>query len=191
MQHNVADEPLTLFLETLLSAAEQVGPAYFQLPVAGREEPQYRERVYAYELYHLVRSNWPATLGRYSLGGEVDKRGHPLIRGNKLDNAKPDLIVHVPGDMEQNLAVVEIKSSLPTESEVRTDIEKLAAFCNDRLGRYDAGYFLVYGTKEEHVPVVLSRFRDCVALQQEPSRLHLLLHMHPGVRPYLPVRRAV
>lgn len=79
------------FRHILTIATERVGEQYFLLPVADQDGGapiiQYRERVYSYELYHQLRLAWP-TWG-YSLGGEVDKRNHPVIHGPDLDNAKP------------------------------------------------------------------------------------------------------
>ena len=48
-------------------------------------EPEYRERVYCYEHYNRWRCHWPDGYP-YSLAGEIDKHGHPIIRGA----AKPD-----------------------------------------------------------------------------------------------------
>lgn len=64
--------------DALLGTSTHAVPeTYFQLPVAGREGPSYRERVYCYELYHQLRCRWPVDTG-YSLAGEVDKKGHHL-----------------------------------------------------------------------------------------------------------------
>lgn len=145
---------LQLFRETLRCAAARIDSSYFQLPFAGREDPTYRERVYAYELYHQLRQAWPEKLAKYSLGGEVDKSGHPLIRGSDLDNAKPDLVVHVPGGMEENLAVVEIKPALRAREGAAQDLRKLAAFCDPHRGQYAGGFFLVYGLSPEDAPVL-------------------------------------
>jgi hypothetical protein len=73
-------EALELVTEWLLCASSQLGRHYFQLPVAGSdaEEAEYRERVYCYELYHRWRCHWAEGFP-YSLCGEVDKQGHPLI----------------------------------------------------------------------------------------------------------------
>jgi hypothetical protein len=71
-----------------------------QLSVAGAEARVYRERVYCYELYHQWRCQW-ANDSRFELSGEADKIGDPIIRRN----AKPDFLVHVPGEM-QNLLVL-------------------------------------------------------------------------------------
>lgn len=48
--------------------------------------------------YHQMRSIWPA--GPYTLNGEVDKAGHRKLRELRADKSKPDLLVHIPGDME-------------------------------------------------------------------------------------------
>lgn len=67
--------------ETLMgmvaAATTHIGDIYFQLPVAGLEDAIYRERVYCYELYHWIRNGWNGF--DFSLGGEVDKTGHPLF----------------------------------------------------------------------------------------------------------------
>jgi len=91
------------FMNCLMGVIKNIDAHYFQLPIAGNEEPIYRERVYCYELYHQLR----CMLGNgfpYKLNGEVDKNGHPIIRNAK----KPDFIIHKPGDMEYNLVVIEI-----------------------------------------------------------------------------------
>ena len=44
------------FLKLLIEATARVPLHYFQLPVAEREDPIYRERVYCYELYHQLRT---------------------------------------------------------------------------------------------------------------------------------------
>src|SRR2546422_1048686 len=108
---------------TLLTEATAAVPFdYFQLPIAGLEDPRYRERVYCYELYHQMRMRWPSDF-RFSLSGEVDKNGHPLVRGNSLDYAKPDFIVHVPGVMDHNLLVVEVKAFTLNREAITTDLD--------------------------------------------------------------------
>ena len=97
-------ESAECFRRLLVDAPAAIDSAYFLLPVAyvdGGSVEQYRERVYAYELYHQLRARWPHW--PYSLGGEVDKSDHTIVRGGPLDNAKPDLLVHIPGQMT-NLA---------------------------------------------------------------------------------------
>ena len=78
------------------------------------------------------------------LSGEIDKKGHPLIRGNHLDATKPDMLVHIPGAMDCNLAAIEVKPVTATFSDILADLEKLTAYC--RIGRYHGGIMLVYGS---------------------------------------------
>lgn len=150
-------EDLQEFRRLLRCATAAIDGQYFTLPVADADgdDPllQYRERVYAYELYHQLRSRWPNW--RYSLGGEVDKRGHPIIRDGVLKNVKPDLLCHVPGSMDNNLAVIEVKAlrleAYPDEARaIGTDLEKLIEFRNMAKG-YAAAFLLVFGESVERV----------------------------------------
>ena len=134
------------FDELLVEATQAIETGYFQLPVAGKEDPSYRERVYCYELYHQLRLRWPKKTD-YGLTGEVDKSGHPLVRGNGLDNTKPDLLVHVRGDMGGNFAVIEVKSIRATPGGLRKDLRTLTAF---RLhAEYERAILLVYGSGKD------------------------------------------
>ena len=179
-------EDFCAFTSVLFGAAARVAESYFQLPVAGSEDSRYRERVYTYELYHQLRASWPAELARYSLGGEVDKTGHPLVRGGKLEKAKPDLLVHVPGIMDHNLAVVEVKAALPADSDVRKDIAKLSAFCDPVGPGYVGGIFLVYGTASADEGALMERFSSALD-DYKPmlTRIHLALHRRPGDLPVI------
>lgn len=131
--------------EWLLNASSVLRPIYFQLPVAGKEEPEYRERVYCYELYHLWRNEWSEDYP-FSLGGEIDKTGHPLIR----DKYKPDFLVHIPGVMK-NLLVMEVKSKNTDALQIIADLEKLTYFRKElkdqfnQPANYEAAYFWIYG----------------------------------------------
>lgn len=139
------DEELARVTEWLLCASAQIGDSYFQLPVAGRENPEYRERVYCYELYHRWRSHWSDGFP-FSLGGEVDKAGHRLIRGDW----KPDFLVHVPGRMN-NLLIVEVKPDNVDRAGMIADLKKLTHFRRNlkdqygHPGNYFAAYFWLYG----------------------------------------------
>jgi len=143
------ERELDIVTEWLLCASSQVGGEYFQLPVAGKEEPEYRERVYCYELYHLWRCHWPKGF-RFSLCGGVDKQGHPLVRGEP----KPDYLVHIPGEMS-NLLVVEVKPKNAAPARMADDLKKLTTFRrdlppqHDLSGNYFAAYFWLYGMSVE------------------------------------------
>ena len=130
-------------IEKLIAdATEHIGQNYFQLPIDGQEDPVYRERVYCYELYHQLRSRWPVNT-KYELSGEVDKSGHPLIRGNKLDRVKPDLLVHIPGDMEGNHTIIEVKPITANRDGIAKDLSTLTAF--RRHAGYKKAIYLFYG----------------------------------------------
>lgn len=132
-------------MENLLpTATQKISQNYFQLPISGLEDPIYRERIYCYELYHQLRSIWPLNCP-YELSGEVDKAGHPLIRGNNLDGTKPDLLIHIPGNMAGNYCVIEVKP-INTRRGIIKDLITLTAF------RLHAGYskaiYLFYGNQD-------------------------------------------
>jgi hypothetical protein len=173
-------ESVECFRRLLVAATAAIDSAYFLLPVAdvdGGSVEQYRERVYAYELYHQLRARWPRW--PYSLGGEVDKRGHTIVRGGPLDNAKPDLLVHIPGQMT-NLVVVEIKSLKPRVSRdekeaLGWDVQKLIAF---REIGYEAAFMLVFGESADRA----AGYGDELRRAGMPlDAVELWHHTRPGV----------
>ena len=147
----------------LTEATKSIPSQYFQLPVAGREDPIYRERVYCYELYHQIRTSWPENTP-YFLSGEVDKSGHPLIRGNNLDKTKPDFLVHDPGEMNRNELVMEVKPVNFDMPGIKKDLRTLTAY------RHRANYWrailLVYGDSKDD----FDRFRGIVKSITEQDR---------------------
>src|SRR3989304_9145928 len=95
-------------LDAILSEATAgIHPGYFQLAIHGGD-PIYRERVYCYELYHQMRMLWPKNTP-FWLNGEVDKAAHPIIRELGADFAKPEFLIHTPGNMDGNHAIMEVK----------------------------------------------------------------------------------
>ena len=139
----------------LASATERIGTSYFQLPIDGHEVPIYRERVYCYELYHQMRSAWPED-SEFTLGGEVDKSGHPLIRGNNLDRVKPDLLIHIPGNMGSNHTVIEIKPIKCDPAGISKDLSTLTAF--RRHAEYKRAVYLFYG--DGNFPQFIERAKE-------------------------------
>jgi deoxyribodipyrimidine photolyase-like uncharacterized protein len=134
------EEELANFEEILCSASTHVSEQYFQLPVADADTI-YRERVYCYELYHQMRRRWGNF--PFSLGGEIDKGGHPRFQNGPYAGVKPDYLVHVPGEMHNNLACVEVKPVTRPVAEFIADLQKLTWFCQN--ANYFRGLFLVYG----------------------------------------------
>lgn len=176
------EREFALFEEKLLDASSRVAAPYFQLPVADADSI-YRERVYCYELYHQLRCDWEGF--PFSLGGEIDKGEHPHFRGGPYAHAKPDLLVHGPGDMDRNLACVEVKPCLRSADEFAADLEKLTWFC--RHARYHRGLFLVYGVQEDETPervLLQTKLRRAAANnpQIDLARVCLISHPAAGVR---------
>lgn len=162
------------FLTVLQEATAVIPAEYFQVPVADREEPIFRERVYCYELYHQMRLILDSLeeghgLKRYTLSGEVDKQNHPIIR-----RCAPDLIVHEPGNMGHNLAVVEVKSANGDVAGIRKDLETLTYFVSDEV-RYDLGVHLVYGGTEKQIDIFVTEFKEAAV-----ENLTLYWHREPG-----------
>ena len=136
----------------ILAATARIGEEYFQLPVADADAV-YRERVYCYELYHQLRCLWGDF--PFSLGGEIDKQGHPHFRDGPYANAKPDFLVHEPGGMDRNLACVEVKPIDRPKAEFTADFKKLTWFC--RQAKYARGIFLVYGASTKVADIAALR----------------------------------
>jgi hypothetical protein len=115
---------------------------YFQLPIYGKEDPIYRERVYCYELYHQLRTYFPENTD-YGLFGEIDKSGHPVIRNNNLDLTKPDFLIHNPGRWDDNLVIIEVKPINAANEGIKKDLITLTAF--RRHANYQKAIYLFYG----------------------------------------------
>lgn len=126
--------------EILKAATASVEQAYFRLNIDGGDSI-FRERVYCYELYHQMRMLWPPQ-SQYFLNGELDKSAHPILRGLGAAHAKPDLLVHTPGAMKGNYAIIEVKYSIDTRG-VCKDLRTLDLFVR-KVG-YQRAIYLIYG----------------------------------------------
>lgn len=146
-------------------ATRNIGNAYFLLPTLGGEK--YRERVYAYELYHQLRSIW--TSAQFFLNGEVDKKGHPGFPGT---GPQPDLIVHEP-NTTNNVAVFEIKACNAQNIGIDADLLKLKYF--KRTAGYRRAIYLVYGTEAENCAQRILQRPE----YDEPD-IEIWLHLGPG-----------
>jgi len=157
------------FLAYLAEATGCIADHYFQFPVAGVDDPIYRERVYTYELYHQLRSRLEMDneFEEYVLSGEVNKRGHPVIRP-----CAPDFVLHIPGLMT-NLAVVEVKPINADAEGVQKDRQTLDYFVSNEVG-YQCGIELVYGGTEQDLARFIRAFAEL------PNTIHLYWHSRPG-----------
>jgi hypothetical protein len=130
--------------DILAGATAAIDTEYFRLPIDGGN-PVYRERVYCYELYHQMRAQWPPREAcRYLLNGEVDKRAHVLLHQLGVRGEKPDLLVHRPGHMEDNHAVIEVKHANAPSLGILKDLKTLTLFRNQ--AGYQRGIYLIYGS---------------------------------------------
>ncbi len=159
--------------DLLFAATGAVEADYFLLPIHGGPAI-YRERVYCYELYHQLRLLWPAN-SRYSLGGEVDKRSHPVLMKLGADRSIPDLLVHAPGNMKGNFAIIEVKPARGLRArDIWKDIRTLSRF------RVEVGYqralYLIFGSKANDQ---LDRVTD-EAAQDCRCPIELWTHVNPG-----------
>jgi hypothetical protein len=172
-------DPIIRIEMALTEAASHVAEEYIRLPIAGGPAI-YRERLYCYELYHQLR----CTLGdhfEYSIGGEIDKSGHPQMRGRGVTGTKPDLLVHGPGYMERNLLVIEVKpATCRRPKKITKDLQTLTGYRGP--GEYKHAWYLIYGGSKLHV----KRFRlICKGATREqadpPIDLRgIQLFWHPG-----------
>jgi len=157
--------------QVLIWATREVGPEYFLLPIDG-QSAVYRERVYCYELYHRMRSCWPD--GPYTLNGEVDKAGHQKLREVNADKCKPDLLVHVPGDMYGNFAVIEVKPCSADARGLRKDLLTLQLF-SQKVG-YRRAIYLIYGERADAAAAKVSNLLSEASFPE----LELWVHRNRG-----------
>ena len=167
------------FLKCLMKAIQNIDTHYFQLPVAGSDELIHRERVYCYELYHQLRY----TLGDdfpYKLDGELDKRGHLIISGGE----KPDFIIHVPGKMEQNLVVIEVKPVTVKNriEKLREDFEKLGRFISE--ANYYRAIMLIYGNVNCNLPQNIKQEIENI----QDKKIITLWHYKPNKKPKIMIK---
>lgn len=159
-----AEQDMNELYGILGAATAGVARAYFQLDICGGD-PVFRERVYCYELYHQMRLRWP-TNGEYVLNGEIDKGAHPILM--KLGKyPKPDFLVHTPGKMDCNYAIIEVKHSTAKDG-IQKDLKNLDLFV--RKLRYKRAIYLFFGCPKgdevvKRIAAVASEFKKLVPIE--------------------------
>jgi hypothetical protein len=131
--------------EILSNATGAIKHSYFHLDIDGGD-PVYRERVYCYELYHQMRLCWPVGCEFY-LNGEIDKAAHPILQKLGADHVKPDLLVHRPGYMSGNHAIIEVKKGEAPNNGIYKDLSTLDLFV--RTVGYKRAIYLFFGYKAD------------------------------------------
>ena len=157
------------FTEILQSATASIEGSYFLLRIDGGS-PIPRERIYCYELYHQMRLRWPIR-SPYILNGELDKRAHPILRDLGIDNVTPDFLVHTPGSMDGNFAVIEVKNTISPRG-VQKDLDTLDRFV--RKAGYKRAIYLLYG--REATDHGLSRIKEIAAERQSLEPVEIWIH---------------
>ena len=160
--------------QILSTATRSIESRYFHLEIDGGM-PVYRERVYCYELYHQMRLLWPAE-SRYCLNGEIDKAAHPILSKLGAAHKKPDLLVHRPGDMSGNHAIIEVKRSPAPPDGIRKDLETLSLFIN-KVG-YERAIYVFYG--DEANGALVERVQDLASDIEPLAPIELWLHQEVG-----------
>ena len=154
-------------------ATARVLKPYFKVRIDGGD-PIYRERVYCYELYHQLRCLWPPK-SKFLLNGELDKSAHPILKPLGADYAKPDLLVHLPGNMSWNHAIIEVKCSKAQNSGIEKDLNTLALF-RTRVG-YNRAIYLIFGYEAKTTAESVQRVAKSIEGLPE---IELWLHCAPG-----------
>lgn len=110
----------------------------------GLGDPHWLERPFAYEIYHQLRTIWPANLLQVGcvIHAEVLKTYQEIQDIDKM----PDLLLHDP-QSGRNVAVVEIKLTSNTRKNLREDLRKLALF-RRALGYETLVEILIGSTRE-------------------------------------------
>jgi len=156
------------------NATKSIEDSYFHFRIDGGD-PVYRERVYCYELYHQMRLCWPSKC-EYYLNGEVDKSAHPILEKLGANQAKPDLLVHKPGYMSGNHAIIEVKKSDARRDGIRKDIKKLDLF--RREVKYQRAIYLFFGPSANES--LLERIQKIADDFDELMPIEIWLHQTVG-----------
>jgi len=103
------------------------------------------------------------------------RSAHPILRDLGVNRAKPDLLVHTPGAMAGNYAIIEVKHSTATDG-ILKDLQILDLFMR-KVG-YRRAIYLIYGHKAnaqgvEEIEAIAKKF-------QELGPIELWLHSTVG-----------
>ena len=152
------DEKIESFVEMIKGSLDNVGDEYYKITTTYESSGIVRERVFCYELYHqmrLVQSE--RGLNDVQIHGEIDKNGHIAFDRNARKN--PDFVFHVPGMMEGNAIVVEVKGKLEGtyQDGICKDIGTLSKFTDNRY-YYRLGVLIIYNYNLEEFRKKMGQF---------------------------------
>jgi hypothetical protein len=121
-----------------------------------------------------MRSKWPKDTPYY-LTGEVDKAAHPFLDELGLGRVRPDLLVHRPGVMDRNHAIIEVKPASAVLAGLEKDFRVMSGFVRN-FGYHRAIYLIFGEDSSDAVPLVMGQaceFPDLVPFD-------LWVHAAPG-----------
>ena len=138
------DKMVESFIQLIRDALENVGDEYYKLTTTYRTLGVVRERIFCYELYHQMRLIQSTRgLNDVQIHGEIDKSGYIAFDRNAWKN--PDFVFHIPGMMQGNAIVVEVKGKIEGNYQegVYKDIVTLSKFTNNKYF-YQSGILIIY-----------------------------------------------
>ena len=152
------------FNEILQEAIINIAPKYMSFEAVGLLDG-YMERTYGYELYYQLRNlQEKAGYNEFTIHAEPQKRRTEFFKNilERLSQTShesqdeefqkrvmPDLLVHLPNNIDGNIAILELKPEKGTASEgFRKDIRVLKEFIDggDGVQGYFRGISLLYYT---------------------------------------------
>ncbi len=120
-----------------------------------RKKSSWLERPFHFEFYHQLRLKFSNKLKNYVIQAEVEKTSH----NSGIGNLRPDLIFHIPGDIDQSsqLIHIEVKPAKSNNNkhleEIIVDLEKLSKF-KAKLN-YDISVLVLFGPNNELSETIL------------------------------------
>ena len=135
-------------LNMIQESIRKVDRKYFMLETTYEPSGIVRERVFCYELYHQIRIHHDNNT--ITLNGEIDKAGHTKFE--EQDRKNPDFVFHIPGQMEGNTSVVEVKGKLVKEDVIK-DFNTLTTFV--KKYNYKFGIFIIYNHSLDELKRIL------------------------------------
>jgi hypothetical protein len=204
------EQKFSRFYDLLYKAIPKIGSKYMKFEAVGLMDG-FMERTYTYEFYHqLRRFQDELKYNDFTIHAEPEKARteflHNILRrleGEKIENENindfqkrvmPDLLVHVPGIINENVAIVEIKpEKKEINSGIRKDIRVLKEFINggDYIDGYYKGIFLLYATangyretekiKEHYSRIIKDTIGD--SWRNYSRDIILFWHPKPGAEP--------
>ncbi len=114
-----------------------------------RKKFSWLERPFHFEFYHQLRLNFRNKLKNYVIQAEVEKASH----NSGIGNLRPDLIFHIPGDIDgtSQLVHIEVKTAKSNSNihlkEIIDDLDKLFKF--KTILNYDLSILVLFGPINE------------------------------------------